>query len=365
MAVQFTRGSAASQGMDLMRRINEGSLKQNATSEELEKIRTEISENCEELLEIGARIRPLLIEGVQVGWVRGLHPAERKMLRRWVRDPNDYISLLLQHATSFSADDIEKMQAFEVRSLVEVVRKMGDYDLSLYPFLPAYVTTQSSESLWYSKGERLSAFESKIIDMPDGKKIKIMAPPAHAKAWASLCTYREQAKKRLEENMNSLFIVRPWAGKSADPIAGDLRRVGKQLETDAMEPWARLVYVKPKTNVNDGWGHPGDSVEDLRRELKGMIEGDKHERMMEAWAAQMQHEEKNRVKSLEEARKKKGITAPGITAETYEVLTEAEVRARQEALRKGQTPKQAPTVRRQEFEQDATTRQLDKVRKYR
>ena len=241
MPTKFTRGSDSSIGMDIMRRISAGSVKTAVTSEEVEKIRQEISENCEELIEIGARIRPLLVDGTQVGWVRGLHPQERKMLRRWVRDPNDYIALLLQHATSFSPEEIENLQAFEIRSLVEVIRKMGDYDISLFPFLPAYISTQSSETLWYSKGDKLASFEGKVVDMPDGKKIKLMAPPAHATAWASLCTYREQAKRRLEENMNALLIVRPWAGKSADPIAADLRKVGRHLETDSMEPWSRIV----------------------------------------------------------------------------------------------------------------------------
>jgi hypothetical protein len=349
--------------MDIMRQLNDGRIKDAPTSAELEKIRQEISENCEELIEIGARIRPLLIEGVQVGWVRGLHPQERKMLKRWVREPNDYIALLLQHATSLTANEIEKLQPFEVRSLVEVTRRMSEYDISLFPFLPAYVTTQSSESLWYSKGERLASFDTKVVGMPDGKEIKIMAPPTHAKVWASLCTYREQAKKRLEENMNALFIVRPWAGKSADPIAGDLRRVGRQLETDSLEPWSRLVRVKPKADVNDGWGHPGDSLEDLQRELKGMIEGDKHERLMETWAGQMQAEAEAKQKAVAESRMKRGVQAPGITAETTVVLTEAEVRERQEALRRGQKPGVVP--RRQDFEQSPIDRQLEKIRKYR
>jgi len=361
MPTKFTRGREASLGMDIMRQLNEGALKNAPTSQELEKIRQEISENCEELIEMGARIRPLLVDSVQVGWVRGLHPQERKVLKRWVREPNDYVALLLQYATSFTADEIEKLQPFEIRSLVEVTRRMSEYDVSLFPFLPAYVTTQSSESLWYSKGERLASFESKIIDMPDGKKIRIMAPSAHAKVWSSLCTYREQAKKRLEENMNALFIVRPWAGKSADPIAGDLRRVGRQLETDSLEPWQRLVKAKPTKNVDDGWGHPGDSLEDLQRELKGMMEGDKHEKVMDAWANQMQSESVAKQKALEETRRKKGVTAPGITSETTVVLTAAEVRERQEALKKGKKPN---TMQRQNFEQSSIDRQLEKVRKY-
>ena len=285
------------------------------------------------------------------------------MLKRWVRDPNDYVALLLQHATSFTADEIEKLQPFEIRSLIEVTQRMSEYDVSLFPFLPAYVTTQSSESLWYSKGEKLASFETRVIDMPDGKKIKIMAPSMHAKVWASLCTYREQAKKRLEENMNALFIVRPWAGKSADPIAGDLHRVGRQLETDSLEPWSRLIKVKPKVDINDGWGHPGDSYEDLRRELDGMMKGDKHERLMDAWGKQMQAEAEEKQRALEESRKKRGVTEAGITESPMSVLTEAQIRERQEALKKGRKPS-TNTARRQDFEQSASDRQLEKAKKY-
>src|SRR5208337_2960628 len=197
------------------------------------------------------------------------------------------IAQTLLQATTFSKEEIEAMQAFEVRSLAEVVRRMGDYDVSLFPFLQAYVTTQSSETLWYGQGERLTSFENKVIVMPDQKRMTIMAPPDHSRVWATLCTYREQSKKRLEENMNALFIVRPWAGKGADPIANELKRVGKSLETGSDELWERVVRVPRAIDKNDGWGHPGDSVEDLLREMKGFMEGDKHEHVIEVWQKQM------------------------------------------------------------------------------
>jgi len=57
------------------------------------------------------------------------------------------------------------MQGFEIRSLTEVIRQMSNYDVSLFPYLNAYVTTQSSETLWYGKGERLASFENKIITL--------------------------------------------------------------------------------------------------------------------------------------------------------------------------------------------------------
>jgi hypothetical protein len=366
MPTKFTRGRDASVGMDIMRQIQAGELRP-APIKDVEEVKQTITENCEELIDVGARIRPLLADGKQVGWVRGIHFQERQMLKRWVREPNDYIALTLQNATSFSQEEIEAMQSEEVKSLVDVVRQMSDYDMSLYPYLNAYVTTQSSEVLWYGRGEQLTSFDHKTITMPDGKKITIMAPPDHARMWATLCSYREQAKRRLEDNTNALFIVRPWAGKHADPIAKELTAVARQLETGSNYMWEQVVKVQTKSNVdvNDGWGHPGDSLEDLRREMKGMMEGDKHERLMEAWSKQMIAEAEAKQKEVEEARKARGVTEAGVYQQSTVVLTEKEIRERQAALAKGQKPKPSAVKSRSTFEVDATTRQLDKVKKYR
>lgn len=256
------------------------------------------------------------------------------------------------------------MQGYEVRSLIEVVRQMSDYDLSLYPYLQAYVTTASSEALWYSKGESLVNYESKTLTMPDGKKMNVMAPPDHARLWATLCTYREQAKKRLEDNTNALFIVRPWAGRSADPIANELKGISRQLETGSNYVWENVIRVPKKVDVNDGWGHPGETVQDLQRELKGMMEGDRHERMMEAWQAQMIHEAEVEKQKIVDARKKQGKDeGGGLTEGRMEILTEKDIKARQAALAKGKKPV-TPTPRTN-FEQSASSRQMDKVKKYR
>ncbi len=360
---QYTHGSGNSLGMDIMRRINDGELR-TAPAEEIEKIKDKITENCEELIEVGARIRPLLVDGKQVGWVRGIHLQERRVLRRWVRDPNDYVALTLQNATTFTREEIEAMQGYEVRSLIEVVRQMSDYDLTLYPYLQAYVTTASSEALWYGKGEKLVSFESKTVTMPDGKKMNIMAPPDHARLWATLCTYREQAKKRLEDNTNALFIVRPWAGRSADPIGNELKAISRQLETGSNYVWENVIRVPNKVDVNDGWGHPGETLQDLQRELKGMMEGDRHETMMEAWQAQMIHEAEQEKKKIVDARKAQGKEEKGgLTESRFEVLTEKDIKARQAALAKGKQPVKATP--RDTFEQTGASRQLEKIKKYR
>jgi hypothetical protein len=359
---KFTKGKEASLGMDIMRRISDGQT-QLAPAEDVERIKQEISENCEELIEIGARIRPLMCDGKQIGWVRGIHSAERKIMRRWVRDPNDYVAMTILHATTFTKEEIEAMQGLEIRSIVEVIKQMSNYDLSLYPYLAAYVTTSSSEALWYGKGEDLTSFDHKVVTMPDGKKMTIMAPPDHSRLWATLCNYREQAKKRLEDNFNSLFIVRPWAGKGADPIAHELKNISRQLETNSNHMWEQVVRVPRAVDKNDGWGHPGDTVDDLIREMKGMMEGDKHERLMDAWQKQMVAEAEAKKKAIEEARKKRGVEGPGISAERTEVLTDAQVKARQAALRAGKMP--GAVTRRETYEKDSTDLQIEKISKYR
>ena len=365
MATTFTKGSSNSLGMDIMRRINAGEIKQ-APIKQVEAVKMKIIENCEELIRQGARVRPLMSNGKQVGWCRGVHFSERHMLKRWVKDPNDYILNILLLGTTFSKEEIEEMSGFEVKSLTEVIQQMTLYDNSLIPYLPAYSTSYQSENLWFSQGEQLASWENREIKMPDGKVMRVMLPSDHARSWVSLCSYRNQAKKRLEDNYNALFIVRPWAGKSADPIQAELNRAAKGLEVDAMEPWQNIVRRSKEVDLNDGWAHPGDSVEELRRELKGMMEGDRHERVMEAWQKQMQAEAEAKAKAREAERKRKGTDRIGIVSEKIEVLTIADVKAREKALREGRLPQSKPgAIKRENTEVEPSSRQLDKARKYR
>jgi hypothetical protein len=350
-------------GVDLMRRINDGELKK-APIGHVEAVKKLITDNCEELIEIGARIRPLLVGTQQAGWIRGLHLQERLMLRRWIKEPNDFVASALLLATSLTEGEIESLSALEARSLAAVVRRMTEYDTSLFPYLSAYVTTQSSENLWYGQGEKLTSYENKVVLMPDGKQVKLMVPPDHARMWASLCTYREQAKQRLEDNFNSLFIVRPWAGRSADPISAELKNVARSLETNSTEPWEKLVRPPVKADKDDGWAHAGDSAEDLKREMDAMLRGDKHERLMERWQKQMEDEAEATKRKLSELRaKRRGDNELGIISERMEVFTDKQIRERQAALIKGVPPRKAPV--REDYEVDATERRLAKFKRYR
>jgi hypothetical protein len=334
----------ASVGVEIVKRLNDGSLKQTAPPDHLYRVRRYITEACEELISIGARIRPLLVNGEQVGWIRGVHESEKKALKRWIRNPNDFIFHTLALGTSLSADEINHLSQLEATNIVGVLKQMGDYDASLYPYLSAFTSTQVSENLWYSKGSSLASFEEKIVAMPDGKVMKIKTPPDHARLWVAFCNYREQTKIRLDATFNALIMVRPLAGKSADPMQAEFRAATKALEVGSLEPWQRIVQVNKVVDVNDGWGHVGDSEQELIREMNGMLSGDKHEQLMDEWRRQI-GERLDREK--EEIRKKKSSFTErdlGVVKEKFQVLSEAEMKERQRNLKIGKYP---GAVRRQ------------------
>jgi hypothetical protein len=141
--------------------------------------------------------------------------------------------------------------------------------------------------------------------------------------------------------------------------------VARQLQTNSDYVWEQVVQVQKKVDVYDGWGHPGDSVEELRRELKGMMEGDKHEQVMEAWAKQMAAEDEEKRKRLEEARKKRGMEGAGVYQGSVVVVSDKEIKERQNALARGEKPAAKQATTRQQHEISATARQLDKIKKYR
>lgn len=344
-------------GVDLMRQINDGVVKQ-APTEYVEKVRGKVIDACEELLDIGARIRPLVVDKKQVGWVRGIHPSERKIMDRWIYAQDDLVLNILGLATTLTTEELEDLSSTEIRRLLNIVKRMTEYDVSLYPYLAAYVSTMSSENLWHGKGTRLSSFENRTVLLPDGKHIKILAPPDHARLWATLCTYREQAKKRLDENFNAVLILRSWAGKNADPIAAELRTLSRKMATNSVEPWQNIIRVQEEIDVEDGWAHPGDSVEDLQREMKGFIEGDKHERLMDKFNQQMRDQAEDRKHKLNEVVARRG--GPGIVEETMTILTDAEVRQREKDLKKGK-PVYKPVARE---EREILSLPQEKIRKY-
>lgn len=320
------------EGTELMNQIFSGGM-QKTTPEVIRVVRLHVSEACEELLDIGARIRPLMVGDTRVGWVRGLHVTERKLLSRWYTG-TEFIENTLLLATSLTREELNHCTGREVFQLAKLVKEMTEFDLSLAPYISAFSTTSTSEYLWYGKGLALTSFENKVIEMPDGTKVKILSPSHHAKLWATLCSYRESNKTKIEGMMNAAMIVRPWAGKNVDPFVSELRVASRNLLPDAIEPWEAVVSVRTPMDVDDGWGHPDDTKEGLIRELHGMLSHDKHEQVMDAFMRQQIAAAEAERERIEKLQKKRG--GPGVSQkEGVVVLTPAEVRKREAALKKG------------------------------
>jgi hypothetical protein len=357
---QKEKNALSVSGVDLMRKISEGVVPQASTAQILE-VRTVISKNCEELIEQGARIRPLMSGNKQIGWVRGLHIVERKLLQRWIFDTNEFLAAVMKTCTTLTVEEINQLSGFEMRRLAELIAKMGVYDLSLFPYLSAFVTTSTSENLWYSRGTQLSSYDNRIVHFPDGHSMTILAPPEHAKLWATLCNYREAAKRRLDDNFNALMIVGVWAGKSAEPIRNDLRSAQKAMAVDSMVPWEEVVRIQRETDLDDGWAHSGvdDSVEGLQKELKGLFSNDKHEKFMMKFYEQQKQKAEAEKRQAEEMLARRG--GPGVRSTIgTEVFTEQEVRQREQDLKKGR-PVLLPVRDRGETPDDPEKR----IQKYR
>ena len=323
-----------------MNKLNDGSISKTPNTI-IEGIRKEITSNCEEIIEVGARIRPLLVDKKQIGWIRGVHFSERKIFKRWIYDENEYIFTLLSTVTTLTSDYLETLSAAEINRLSRVVYKMSEYDMSLYPYISAFVTTGVSENLWFGKGIKLSSYEEKIIHLPNNQDMKILAPPDHANLWATLCSYREESKRRLDSNWNALMIVQPWVGKGASSIRNDLKAAQRKMIVDSLEPWENSVKLEEiKTNLDDGWGHTieDSSVEGLQREIRGMLNNDKHERFMKKFYDQQKQQADDEKKRIQEISKQRG--GPGIRFKEVTVSTDKEVRQREKELKQG---KKVPT----------------------
>jgi hypothetical protein len=323
-----------------MNQLNEGEL-QKAAPEVISKAKEQIVSNVEELLEVGARIRPLLVGKARIGWVRGVHLSERKQVTRYLSDPIEIMVQIVRTGTTLTATEIELLDTFELRSILRVIAAMTNSDLRLYPFMTPFVTTSVSEQLWFSRGAELTAFSKKTVDLPDGQCMQILSAPDHARLWATLCNYREQAKSHTKASMNALMIVRPWVGKAADGIASELKAAAKALIPDRIEPWTEAVKIRSRAPVDDGWAHgEDDSVEGVQRELQGMLNNDRHEQLIALFEKQQREKAEREVEELEKKIVKRG--GPGFVeqAVNFEVSPaniQERVRRTQEAQRQHAT----------------------------
>ena len=347
-------------GAELVKRLSEGVIYR-APTEYIREVRSKVVEACDELIGMGARIRPLMAEKKRVGWVRGMHDTERHILRRWVPDPADFVFRCLLLTTSLEEEEVISLSSLEVHNLVQIVKAMGDRDASLYPYLSAFSTTRASEFLWHGGGAYAS-FENKEILMPDGKQMRVMCPSDHARLWASLCTYREQAKKRLDESWNAVLIMRPWAGKSVDGLAAELKAATKQMQADALEPWESVVKATEDKALDDGWAHLEnmETNEGMLKELHGMLSDDRHERLMAKFEKQQVDDAERRRQEIERMVIRRG--GVGINQETITFETEAVVRRKELELRQG---KVVPVpVRRDQPDEGKQRDVRDKLKRY-
>lgn len=345
-------------GIELLRQLSEGTVKK-VPNEYVLRVKASVSEACDELIELGARIRPLVVDGQKIGWVRGLHTTERRRLSRWVHEPNDYISSVLNLATSLKNEEIENFSALEIRNMIELIQKMTEYDISLYPYLSAYTGTMSSENLWHGYGTQLTSFENRRIEMPDGGEMRILAPSEHARLWATLCVYREQAKARLDSNWNAVLQVRPLAGKSVEPLAKELKTLGQSLATDSLDPWENIVKYKADRDLDDGWAHPEnlETPEGMLKELHGSMNFDKHEQTMADIEKRLLAAAEARNAAIAAAHPNRGL---GINEETLTIHTEEDIRNIERNLKKGKiSPKPFVSERG-----EVTRKPVDMLKKY-
>ena len=346
-------------GAELMQRLNDGTLQQ-APSAFLSKTREDVSVAIEELLEVGARIRPLLVTGARVGWVRGVHPSERKALKRWITDEVELIEHLILLGTTFTIEEIRNLSMIEMRSVSRVIREMTESDLRLYPFISAFVTTNTSEQMWYSHGALLASFRDKAVTLPDGKILRVTTPCDQARLWSTLCNYRVQAKNRLEASQNAVLIIRPWVGKGANTLVADLKTIGRSLQTDTLEPWKEAVQAKADRNLEDGWAHSeDDSVEGLQRELRGMLNNDRHERLIARFDAQERAAAEKRQRDIDERISKRGGRGFFEQAAPSAPMTQEDVDNRSRTLKLGR-PKLGPVA-----SSDSQSSAAERLAKYR
>ena len=308
-----------------MNLLNDGALTV-APSEYLRTTQARITSALTELLDVGARVRPLLVENQRVGWVRGVFPSERRMLKLWIEDEIEYIEHLLLLGTSLALEEIWALSPPELRSLARVVREMTASDARLYGYLPAYVTTAESEQLWAAKGPKLSSFDTRSVTLPDERQVRLRCPSDHALLWALLSDFRVTTKSWQAAAENTLMLARAFVGKGADAAINDHKRRAKSLQTNTLDPWRESIRYRQERDFEDGWAHAEDnSVEGMQREIRGMIEEDKHERLMAAFERQQRERlevERKAAESKTSARLEALLDQP-----SFIVLTEEQVRA--------------------------------------
>jgi hypothetical protein len=327
------------EGVELMKKLHEGRLNR-VTSKELEGIKQTISMAIDEILTVGARIRPLHKDGKKVGFVRGVYPSERRKIRRWLDDPSDYMEEIVRLGTTLPQSEIDSLSLQEIRTILQLILQMTESDLRLYPFLSAFVSTSISEQTWASGGTLISAKTPSDVVLPGGKSIRFEAVPDHTTLWATLCTQREHNKVKLDQTMNSLLIIRPWVGKGANAMSTSLQEAARALQPDSDDPWTQSIKVTAETDVSDGWAHLADDAEGMVREASGFFNGDKHERFMEITRQHEKEKAEAQAKKVDRAIRE---YTEGVASTQPVIMTSEEATQRMNELRMGRTTNSGQT----------------------
>ena len=328
--------SGDSLGVQLMSQINTGELQFKQSDLALE-IKEKVTQAMEEIITMGARVHPLKLNGKRVGWLRPLSPSERKILDSLIDDNNERMVLMLTHCTTLSESEIDDLDIYEINSILHQIYSANVADISLFPYISAFCSTQTSQLLWDSR--RRQALEREIIRLPDGSRMQLLAPSSHLSLWALLTSIRVRSLHRLEEALNMSAIVRSQIGKDADKYVKGIISEINSFKLDAIEPWTDIVdYTKLQANptqFNDGYGHSHEdgSVQGLLREMDGMMQGDKHEQLMQQFYEKQINEAKEKEQQvLQRVQKRRKELEILEDDGSLVVVTDVEVKRRQREI---------------------------------
>ena len=319
-------------GTDLMQQLMQGELNR-AAPETINKVREEVVPALAELIDYGFRARPLHLGTAMVGFIRGIHPQERRQIYRWFSDPSDRVFHILSHATTLTAEDIQGLDGFEAQRLLTLVDRLTEADLSLYPYIGAFSTTSVSEVLWYGRGLAVASWNNRTASIPGGYTFNLLAPPEHSRLWAGVAQLRERSKKRLDDNYNAAMITRALTGKGSDKLYAALKQNQQSLSPDLPDPWMKVVRADLEgVDFGDGWGHAhqDDSVDGVMREVRGMALMDKHEKFMDAFYKQQMEEAQRQEEALEQ-RFQRAASEAGVD-DAFVILSPEQLRAQDERI---------------------------------
>lgn len=280
--------SKSTTGTELMNQINSGEMKFKQSDVAAE-VKQTVSEALSDIINTGARVQPLLLDNKRIGWIRALNYSERKVLDRMASSSDERIVVTLLHCTTLTEEEILDLDIHELNSILTRLHRMTLADLSLYPYMSAFITTQASQTLWAGRFD--GVFNRRQIDMFDGKTLRLIDRSDLVALWATLSRIREESILKLEQTLNFGTMIKAWAGKSADKYVNDLVKALQAYQSDLIQPWVDVIdYVKLQTkdadkHFEDGFGHSHEdaTVQGLLREMQGMFGGDRHEQLMESF----------------------------------------------------------------------------------